>query len=181
MFRTRGTNKADILNFSDRTTGVEYMTGGGSDIITGTKFADIFRVEGGYWDNNHNTFFGGEGNDTFYGGEGSATFVGGIGRDVFVGGYGIETISYQWSAAGVNIARCTNGSSCAATDFNGPPAVSGTQVGGDVALTHVPWILDPGATSNMIVGTCRVWRGQASFKRIGSNQELQQRLTLPSN
>ncbi len=103
MFRTRGTSKADILNFSDRMTGVEYMTGGGSDIITGTKFADIFRVEGGYWDNNRNTFFGGEGNDTFYGGEGFATFVGGLGRDVFVGGYGIETISYQWSAAGVNI------------------------------------------------------------------------------
>lgn len=103
MFRTRGSNKADVLDFSDRTTGVEYMTGGGSDLITGTKLADIFRVEGSYWDDNRSTFLGGDGDDTFYGGEGYATFVGGIGRDVFVGGYGIEEISYQWSAAGVNI------------------------------------------------------------------------------
>ena len=103
MQRMRGVNGTDIYNFSDLASGVEYLTGGGSDIITGTGFADTFRVEGGYWDNNRNTFFGGAGDDTFHGGEGLATFVGGEGRDVFVGGYGIETISYQWSAAAVTV------------------------------------------------------------------------------
>ena len=56
MFRTRGSNKADVLDFSDRTTGVEYMTGGGSDLITVTTVADIFRVEGSHWDDNRSTF-----------------------------------------------------------------------------------------------------------------------------
>ena len=70
---------------------------------------------------------------------------------------------YATSAAPVDINLCTQGTACDKAAF-GTPAIGNAQVGDDgYGLTGiVPWILDPQNTANMIVGTCRVWRGPAA-------------------
>ncbi|HYL13686.1 MAG TPA: hypothetical protein VEV41_11665 [Terriglobales bacterium] len=65
----------------------------------------------------------------------------------------------EWFTANtdVTIQRCTSGISCTGNTFN--LVVSAPQVGGDVGPFYTPYILDPQATSEMLVGTCRLWRG----------------------
>ncbi|MGC9292490.1 MAG: choice-of-anchor D domain-containing protein [Acidobacteriaceae bacterium] len=71
----------------------------------------------------------------------------------------------NWYAAmgpGVSIGQCTAGASCTTADFGSQPAVGPTQTSNDESLTLAPWLLDPQDPSNILVGTCRVWRGPAS-------------------
>ena len=68
---------------------------------------------------------------------------------------------YATSVFGVGIHQCTEGTACNAAGF-GSMTVGETQVDDDVQEIPAPWILDPGNTSNIILGTCRVWRGAAS-------------------
>ncbi len=75
---------------------------------------------------------------------------------------------YVSTGAGVTIARCAKGSSCAATDF-GSNAIGAAQVANDVSAIHAPWLLDPGLDSNMLVGTCRAWRGAATGGALWSS------------
>ena len=60
----------------------------------------------------------------------------------------------------VAIGQCMQGPSCVATDF--APAIGATETSGDQSLLYAPYALDPADSANMIVGTCRVWRGPAS-------------------
>lgn len=60
----------------------------------------------------------------------------------------------------VAIGQCVQGSNCTATDF--APAIGATETSGDQSLLYAPYMLDPADTANMIVGTCRVWRGPTS-------------------
>jgi hypothetical protein len=69
---------------------------------------------------------------------------------------------YISTAAGVSIKACSKGASCTAADFAGTPTIGPTQVSGDESLIDAPWILDPLLPADMLVGTCRVWRGSAS-------------------
>jgi len=62
---------------------------------------------------------------------------------------------------GVTIATCTAGAQCGLVDF-ARTSIGSTQVDGDQALVHAPWLLDAQATGEMLVGTCRVWRGPAT-------------------
>jgi hypothetical protein len=64
------------------------------------------------------------------------------------------------TAAGINLAACTKGSGCGAADF--AASVTAAQVAGDPALVHAPWLLDPAAPTNVLLGTCRAWRGPAA-------------------
>ena len=64
--------------------------------------------------------------------------------------------------AGVNLTLCGNGGSCGAKDFAGTPTIGEAQVSADASLLDAPTMLDPALTSNVLVGTCRVWRGPAS-------------------
>jgi hypothetical protein len=66
---------------------------------------------------------------------------------------------YITTAAGVNIRRCANGSACGAIDFAGAPTIGPAQVARDLSQIQTPWLLDPALTSNIVLGTCRVWRG----------------------
>ncbi len=66
------------------------------------------------------------------------------------------------SGFGVSLYRCTKGNGCASTDFTGAPTIGSTQVNGDAELTDAPFLLDPSLNTNVIVGTCRVYRGPAS-------------------
>ena len=65
---------------------------------------------------------------------------------------------YVATGPGVNIARCTNGSACGLADF-AQTTIGGAQVDSDPSEIDAPWLLDPQDTSQMLVGTCRVWRG----------------------
>jgi hypothetical protein len=70
---------------------------------------------------------------------------------------------YATSAAPVAINLCTQGTACDKTAF-GSPIIGSPQVGNDgYGLSGIaPWILDPQNAANLIIGTCRVWRGPAS-------------------
>jgi hypothetical protein len=69
---------------------------------------------------------------------------------------------YLSTAAGVSIRQCAEGSACTAANFTGTPTIGAAQVASDDSLIDPPWVLDPGQTSDVLVGTCRVWRGPAN-------------------
>ena len=60
------------------------------------------------------------------------------------------------SRIGFQIYKCELGTSC---DDNGfTPIIDSATLGGDHAAFYPPYILDPQNASEMLVGTCRVWR-----------------------
>jgi hypothetical protein len=63
--------------------------------------------------------------------------------------------------AGVNLKACTSGINCTAANLSPPATIALPQVSNDIALLDVPSLLDPQQTTNILVGTCRVWRGTA--------------------
>lgn len=69
---------------------------------------------------------------------------------------------YATSEFGIGINLCTSGSTCGVAAF-GSPVISSADVGNDGygQIIPAPWILDPQNSSNIILGTCRVWRGPA--------------------
>jgi hypothetical protein len=69
---------------------------------------------------------------------------------------------YISTAAGVSLRQCTSGAACTAADFTGTATIGASQVGGDDSLIDVPWLLDPALSSDVLIGTCRVWRGPAA-------------------
>jgi hypothetical protein len=69
---------------------------------------------------------------------------------------------YLSTSAGVSIGQCTSGASCTAANFSGAPTIGSKQVANDASLIDAPWLLDPATSSNVLIGTCRVWRGPAA-------------------
>lgn len=87
---------------------------------------------------------------------------------------------YLSAGAGVNIARCTKGPSCTAADFIAT-TVGETQVANDIAAIHAPWIVDPGLNANLLIGTCRAWRGPADNGALWStSNEISRPFGAPS-
>jgi hypothetical protein len=68
---------------------------------------------------------------------------------------------YVSTAAGVSVKYCGNGGACASGDFTGTPTLGYAQVKQDASAIHVPFVLDPMVSSDVLVGTCRIWRGPA--------------------
>lgn len=70
---------------------------------------------------------------------------------------------YATSAFPLSINLCTLGKDCDKSAF-GLPVIGSAQVGNDSygLFGIVPWILDPQNTANIIIGTCRIWRGPAA-------------------
>ena len=71
---------------------------------------------------------------------------------------------YNWyatSIGGVGINRCTEGAACDPGGF-GTVAIGEAQVQNDFQTIPAPWILDPQNPADIILGTCRVWRGPAN-------------------
>ena len=58
---------------------------------------------------------------------------------------------------GLGVQLCTSGIYCNNSLFNF--VVSSSGLDGDDGAFYFPYILDPGSSSAMLVGTCRVWRG----------------------
>jgi hypothetical protein len=70
----------------------------------------------------------------------------------------------NWYASvgpGVDVRDCGKGSGCGAADFVGGATIGAAQVGGDSSVLDAPFVLDPALSTDVLVGTCRVWRGVA--------------------
>lgn len=65
---------------------------------------------------------------------------------------------------GVAIYRCSQTAPCTPSSFGVSPVVTDADVGGDgdTMPTPAPFLVDPLDTSQLLIGTCRVWRGPAS-------------------
>ena len=70
---------------------------------------------------------------------------------------------YVNNGAGVSIHRCSQTAPCDMTAFGANPTVGPADVNGDgIAMAMpAPFIVDPLDSSQLLVGTCRVWRGPA--------------------
>ena len=68
---------------------------------------------------------------------------------------------YVNNQAGVSIYLCSQESPCTPQDFGSTPVVSDADVGGDgLTMTEpAPFLVDAIDHSQLLVGTCRVWRG----------------------
>ncbi len=71
---------------------------------------------------------------------------------------------YTDAGSGVDIFRCTAGAGCNAAGFGTAPVIGSTEDDGDADYftEPAPWILDPLNPANLLLGTCRVWRGPAT-------------------
>ncbi len=76
---------------------------------------------------------------------------------------------YISTAGGVSIRACSRGEDCSAADFAGPPTIGAAQTGADASVIDPPWILDPAMSANVLIGTCRVWRGAAASGNLWSS------------
>ena len=126
-----------------------------------------------------NTLLGGAGND---GSPATSTSQSDAPRwlNVNAGAGGYNEINpdnpTEWftSNTDVSIQRCNLGADCRAQDFESNLAVSNAIVGGDSGPFFTPFILDPQNSGELLVGTCRVWRGStlgAGFSALTNNFE----------
>ena len=76
--------------------------------------------------------------------------------------------------SGINVFRCSNGPNCHTQDVQGDQVVSSSSVGGDAAGFYPPFLFDPANSSNLLVGTCRVWSGLTgnAYSPISPNFEI---------
>jgi hypothetical protein len=70
---------------------------------------------------------------------------------------------YVNSSAGVSIHRCSQSDNCTPDAFGTSSVVDNDDVAGDgyTMTSPAPFIMDPLDTSQILVGTCRLWRGPA--------------------
>jgi hypothetical protein len=68
---------------------------------------------------------------------------------------------YVNNSAGVSIHRCSQSSDCTSGAFGVPPLIDNADVAGDgyTMTSPAPFIIDPLDSSQILLGTCRVWRG----------------------
>lgn len=99
------------------------------------------------------------------------------------GGYNLIDPSFAdtWftSNTDVSVQRCNDGINCLAQTFD--PIVTNSTVGGDHGSFYTPFILDPQASNRMMVGTCRLWRGNSDgsgFRPLSYNFETVMNQTL---
>ncbi len=76
---------------------------------------------------------------------------------------------YISTAGGVSLRGCSLGARCGAADFAGLPTIGATQTSADASVLDAPWILDPALSANVLIGTCRVWRGPAASGDLWSS------------
>ncbi|MGD0443264.1 MAG: choice-of-anchor D domain-containing protein [Edaphobacter sp.] len=88
---------------------------------------------------------------------------------------------YISTAAGVSIRQCASGAECSAANFAGAPTIGPAQTGEDDSLIDAPWLLDPALTSDILIGTCRMWRGPAAAASWSSANAISSFLGGPQN
>ena len=107
-----------------------------------------------------------------------------------IGGYGGPVAidpanSANWyvnNQPGVSIYRCSQSTECAAADFGSSPVVNNADVGGDGVTMPAPgpFVVDPLDSSQLLVGTCRVWRGPANGSGWTANNAISPVLDSPA-
>lgn len=70
---------------------------------------------------------------------------------------------YANNGAGVSIHACTKGAACTAAGFGASPTIGNVNLANDgLAMTQpAAFLVDPVDPSQLLIGTCRVWRGPA--------------------
>ncbi len=70
---------------------------------------------------------------------------------------------YANNSAGVSIFRCSQAGDCTPGAFGSTPVVNDADVAGDgyTMTSPAPFIMDPLDSTQLLVGTCRLWRGPA--------------------
>ena len=66
------------------------------------------------------------------------------------------------SISGVNLFRCSSGVNCHSLDFENDQVADSNAVDGDTGAFYLPFLLDPQNPSELIFGTCRIWRGAST-------------------
>ena len=164
----------DLIDLSQNTAGAVIRTGGGSDTIYGSAFADNVTATGGgnvlfvagsgdatfdaRGNSGNDTAVSGGGNDTFYAGSGADSLVGGTGNDCLVGGAGADTLT---GGEGNDTLIAGSGNNYLADGGGNDLLVGGTGsdtlVGGDGNDTLVsgagPNQLYAGAGDNLLIAT----------------------------
>lgn len=71
---------------------------------------------------------------------------------------------YVNNQAGVSIHACRQSAPCTPADFGAAPAVGDSDVAGDgnTMVLPAPFLVDPLDPTQLLVGTCRIWRGPAT-------------------
>ncbi|MGA3263930.1 MAG: choice-of-anchor D domain-containing protein [Terracidiphilus sp.] len=71
---------------------------------------------------------------------------------------------YVNNEEGVSIYLCSQSNACTPAAFGASPVITGADVGGDglAMATAAPFLVDPLDPTQLLIGTCRVWRGPAS-------------------
>jgi hypothetical protein len=74
---------------------------------------------------------------------------------------------YVGNNAGASIYRCSQLDNCTPSSFGTTPVVDNADVAGDgyTMTTPAPFIVDPLDNTQLLVGTCRVWRGPVDGAR----------------
>ncbi len=74
-----------------------------------------------------------------------------------------QTSWYVNNSASVSIYRCTQSGNCTPAAFGASPVVDDADVAGDgnTMTIPAPFIVDPLDNQQLLVGTCRLWRGTA--------------------
>lgn len=88
---------------------------------------------------------------------------------------------YVSTTAGVAVTRCTKGGQCTASDFAGIPTIGPDKTANDLSLIQTPWLLDPALSSEILVGTCRVWRGLGDGTMWSSSNAISRLLAGPQS
>ncbi len=78
---------------------------------------------------------------------------------------------YVNNQPGVAIYRCSQGAPCTPASFGTSPVVTDADMGGDgdAMPTPAPFLVDPLDATQLLIGTCRVWRGPAGSGWSASN------------
>lgn len=78
---------------------------------------------------------------------------------------------YVNNSAGVSIHRCSQSGACSPAGFGVAPVVDDADVRGDgyTMTSPAPFVVDPLDHSQLLVGTCRLWRGPVAGGWTGSN------------
>jgi len=94
----------------------------------------------------------------------------------------------QWFTANTNVSiqECSSGAACTADDFQNNTIVSpgAAKIGGDFGPFYSPYILDPQNQSELLLGTCRVWRGSTAgtaFSTLSVNFDVLSNTTCTGN
>jgi hypothetical protein len=86
-------------------------------------------------------------------------------------------ITSQWyvnDQPGVAIYACSQTAPCTPSAFGSSPVVTDADVGGDgdTMPTPAPFLVDPSDQSQLLIGTCRLWRGPASGSGWGASNAI---------